>query len=91
MRNILKGLTGAGSGAADGPDYGDVAVIGPGDSARRLQVLDDFEQAGIGWIWASDGEGRLIYLSDHAFEKLGRSAGELLAQPLTALFEIDPD
>src|SRR5690606_47445 len=58
---------------------------------RRLQVLDEFEKAGIGWIWASDGEGRLIYLSGDAIEKLGRASSEVLAQPLVALFETDPD
>jgi len=91
VRNLLKGLTGAGSGAADAVDYGEVRVIRPGDSSRRLQVLDEFEQAGIGWIWATDAEGRLIYLSENASEKLGRPVAELLAQPLVAVFETDPD
>jgi len=92
MRSILKGLTGGGANsAADEADYGDVAVIRAGDAARRLQVLDEFEQAGMGWIWATDAEGRLIYLSDNATEKLGRPVEQLLAQPLVALFEIDPD
>jgi diguanylate cyclase (GGDEF)-like protein len=91
VRSILKGLTGGGSAAADNVDYGEVAVIRPGDAARRLQVLDEFEQAGIGWIWATDPEGRLIYLSENASEKLGKPIGEMLAQPLVTLFETDPD
>jgi len=91
VRRILKGLTGGGSAASDGADYGDVEVIRSGDAARRLKVLDEFEQAGIGWIWATDPEGRLIYLSENASEKLGKPVGELLAQPLVALFETDPD
>ena len=91
MRNLLKGLTGASSGAVDAVDYGDVRVIRPGDASRRLQVLDEFEQAGIGWIWATDAEGRLIYLSENASERLGRPVAELLAQPLVAVFETDPD
>ncbi len=87
VRSILKGLTGASSAAAEVPaDYGEVAVIRPGDAARRLQVLDEFEQAGIGWIWATDPEGRLIYLSENASEKLGKPVGEMLAQPLVTLF-----
>ena len=89
MRNILKSLTG-GAAASEGVDYGDVAVIRPGDAARRLQVLDEFEQAGMGWIWATDPEGRLIYLSENASEKLGRPVAELLAKPLVAVFETDP-
>jgi len=91
MRSILKGLTGGNSSATNGADYGGVAVIRPGDASRRLQVLDEFEQAGIGWIWATDGEGRLIYLSENASEKLGRPVADLLAQPLVAVFETDPE
>ncbi len=92
VRSILKGLTGGGSHAPEDPtDVGDASVVRPGDTSRRLQILDDFEQAGIGWIWATDAEGRLIYLSENASEKLGKPADELLAQPLISLFETDPD
>jgi diguanylate cyclase (GGDEF)-like protein len=90
VRSLLKGFTGGGT-VENGVDYGDVKVIGARDKDRRLQVLDEFEQAGIGWIWASDAEGRLIYLSEHAFEKMGRPPEAMLAKPLIGLFEIDPD
>ena len=36
------------------------AVITPADINRRLEILDDFEHAGIGWLWATDAQGRLI-------------------------------
>ena len=62
-----------------------------GGTLDRIRILDQFEQAGIGWIWASDAEGRLIYLSEGASGALGRSAGDLIGQPLVALFETDPD
>jgi diguanylate cyclase (GGDEF)-like protein len=92
VRSLLKGLTGGGSSAADDHvDFGDAAVVTPSDTRRRLQILDDFEQAGIGWIWATDAQGRLIYLSETASEKLGKPASELLAQPLVSVFETDPD
>ncbi|GAA5056963.1 hypothetical protein GCM10023208_21910 [Erythrobacter westpacificensis] len=61
------------------------------NEALRREVLDDFEQAGIGWIWASDTEGRLVYLSEKAIDCLDRDADELLGQPLSTLFEIDRD
>jgi hypothetical protein len=32
-------------------------VVTAADTRRRLQILDDFEQAGIGWIWATDAQG----------------------------------
>ena len=63
VRGILRGLTGGSANAADAEAVrGGAAVVSPGDSARRLQILDDFEHAGIGWIWATDAHGRLIYL-----------------------------
>ncbi|MBO9518679.1 MAG: EAL domain-containing protein [Porphyrobacter sp.] len=92
VRSILKGLTGAVSSSAESEtDHGDVAVIRTGDASRRLQVLDEFEKTGMGWIWATDAAGRLIYLSENASEKIGRPVDELLAQPLVLLFETDPD
>jgi len=92
VRGILRGLTGAVSASADAPsDFDGASVILPGDVTRRLHVLDEFEQAGMGWIWATDAEGRLIYLSESASEKLGRPVEDLLAVPLIALFETDPD
>jgi len=91
VRSLLKGLTGGAGRAASVAQAGGAQVISTDDAARRLQVLDEFEQAGIGWIWATDAEGRLIYLSASAAEKLGRPASELLAKPLVALFETDPD
>ena len=48
------------------PETGQAQVIAAGDVKARLAVLDDFEHAGIGWIWASDTEGRLIYISPSA-------------------------
>lgn len=81
-------------GAAPEPpapsSFGDVAVIMPSDMKRRLEVLEDFEQAGIGWLWATDAEGHLIYISENAVKKLEQPIESLLAQPLTTLFENDP-
>jgi diguanylate cyclase (GGDEF)-like protein len=89
VQNFLKGFASRGaSDAASG--FGSVDVIKAGDSRRRLELLDDFEQAAMGWIWASDAEGQLIYLSASAIEKLGLSTADMLAQPLSALFETDP-
>ena len=66
-------------------------VITAADTQRRLELLDDFERAAMGWLWASDADGRLIYLSESAIDKLGMTSDELLAQPLTSLFEPDPN
>ena len=83
VRSLFQGKALTSDGAS--------GIIGAGDTARRLEVLEDIEQAGIGWIWASDAADRLIYLTEGACAKLGREPGELLGQSLTELFEIDPD
>ncbi|WP_373477032.1 putative bifunctional diguanylate cyclase/phosphodiesterase [Sphingorhabdus sp.] len=80
-----------GVGSSDTPGYGSVAVITQADASRRLEVLDDFEHAGIGWLWATDAEARLIYISENAAEKLNRPIEDLLAQSLTTLFETDAE
>lgn len=86
--SFFRTLT-AGSSATTAIDG--ASVVRGHDVQRRLALLDDFEAAGIGWIWASDPEGRLIYISDNAATALGCEAEDLLAKPLTNLFEIDPD
>ena len=91
-KGFLGGILGSKGSSGEGAvDYGDVRVITSGDSKRRLEVLDDFERAGFGWIWASDAEGRLIYVTDAAAEKLKLGVDDLLAKHLTELFEVDPD
>ncbi|GGA04843.1 hypothetical protein GCM10010923_12930 [Blastomonas marina] len=74
---------------AGGPEFADAA--GFTDAKARLEVLDDFERTGIAWIWATDGDGKLIYLSPGAAEHLGVDPSQLLAQPFASLFETDPD
>jgi diguanylate cyclase (GGDEF)-like protein len=90
VRGLLRSLKNGTADVATAPTRdGSHAIVRAGDDARRLALLDDFEEAGIGWIWASDGDGRLIYLSASAAEKLGQPLDAMLAQPLIALFESD--
>ena len=86
--SFFRALTGSGS---DVGKTDRASVVRSGDVQKRLALLDDFEAAGIGWIWATDCEGRLIYVSDNAVTALGCAGDDLLAKPLTSLFEIDPD
>jgi diguanylate cyclase (GGDEF)-like protein len=91
VRKILRAFGGGAVPAGPENRAPEVSVVRPQDAARRLQVLDEFEQAGIGWIWATDGEGRLIYLSEKAAMKLGRPVEELLGKPLTVIFKTDSE
>ncbi|HSJ79235.1 MAG TPA: EAL domain-containing protein [Erythrobacter sp.] len=53
---------------------------------ERLAMLDELEQSGLGWFWASDNSGNLTYLSGAIAARLGLSLGDLLGHPLIAIF-----
>ena len=91
VKRLFQGLTGRTAATGPQDDYGSVAVISPHDAARRLELLDDFESGGFAWMWATDAEGRLIYVSASAAARLDKPLNELLAQPFVVLFETDPD
>ncbi|GAA4644030.1 hypothetical protein GCM10023115_19900 [Pontixanthobacter gangjinensis] len=85
MKNFLHGLAGKRDNQTD-VRSGTRAMV---PDALRAKVLDEYDRAGIGWIWATDAAGNLIYLADKATETLGLEIGELLGKPLDELFEID--
>ena len=89
-KSFLRSLTG-GTDTIARRDHGAVDVILPSDIARRVEILEDFEKAAMGWLWATDSEARLTYISQSAADKLGCPIDDLLARPLIALFETDPD
>ncbi|QGN55126.1 bifunctional diguanylate cyclase/phosphodiesterase [Novosphingobium sp. Gsoil 351] len=91
VKRLFQGLTGRHAAADPEADHGAAAVISPNDAARRLELLDDFESGGFAWMWATDAQGRLIYVSASAAERLDRPLAELLAQPFVALFETDSE
>ncbi|MEZ5682231.1 MAG: EAL domain-containing protein [Erythrobacter sp.] len=61
------------------------------DTLRRVELLDSFENAGLGWFWATDAQGRLIYLSDNAMKKLGCTSKDIIGAQLTELFTAEVD
>lgn len=79
MKNFLQGLSSK-------PQPAPPADAG---SDLRMRILDEFDKAGIGWIWATDAQGELIYLAEQAMENLGLATGDLLGQPLDEIFELD--
>lgn len=54
--------------------------------SERLAMLDDLEQSGLGWFWASDAGGNLTYLSAAIAARLDLPLGDLIGQPLTTIF-----
>ena len=72
-----------------GDDQGQCEPIALNDHARRVELLESFEKSGLGWFWASDAQGRLIYLSQGAIELLQSSEDELYGTPVTEFFHVD--
>lgn len=52
----------------------------------RLALLDELEQSGLGWFWASDAKGHLTYISNALAERVAIPLDDLLGQPMAALF-----
>ncbi len=63
-----------------------VRPIALDDHARRIELLDSFESAGLGWFWSTDSQGRINYLSEHAKKRLGLTDEDIIGLPLTDFF-----
>lgn len=55
--------------------------------AEKLTMLDELEQSGLGWFWASDEAGKLTYLSPAIANRLDIPPDKLLGQPVASVFE----
>ena len=80
----LKGLLSSRNIAAP-RSLGPVAasIMSDGD---RLAMLDELEQSGLGWFWASDENSHLTYLSRTIAARLDVPLTDLIGQPLTGIF-----
>ena len=76
---------------ASSSEVDSASAVTVADQAHRAEILDDFEKAGITWLWATDAEGRIIYMTEKAAENLGRPVSDLISEQFTAFFENDPD
>ena len=63
------------------------APIAASELARRVELLDSLEETGVGWFWASDAEGRMIYLSPAALAPFEIGAEELASRTISQVFE----
>lgn len=55
---------------------------------RAEEILNDFEQAGHGWFWETDRQGRLVYISSVISDLLAVQHETLIGQPLCDLFDL---
>lgn len=81
----LKGLL---SSRSASPSRGARAtgVVSAMSDSDRLAMLDELEQSGLGWFWASDANGNLTYLSATIAARLDLPLSDLIGQPLTTIF-----
>ena len=61
------------------------------DNSQALLVLQNYEQSGQGWFWATDAQGKLTYLTDNIAEVLKPSGGSLLGTEFASLFSHGED
>ena len=92
MGGLLSRLTGSSTKVAKaGGEDAPLAPILSSDLARRAGLLDSLEKSELGWFWASDGAGRLIYLSEPAADRIVENGEEVIGKQLTELFLDDDD
>ncbi len=96
VRQLEQGLTEMpglfSKGSKGDPGFTEDASVIPiaeTDYIRRVELLDSFENAGLGWFWATDHLGRVIYLSKNAKERFGLHDAQVIGKPLTSLFITD--
>lgn len=85
----LKGLLGSGSEAvapAPATQRGSQAEM-----QQSLMLLRDYEKSGLGWFWATDGEGRITYITDGVADTLGKPRNELIGVAFHSLFILERD
>jgi diguanylate cyclase (GGDEF)-like protein/PAS domain S-box-containing protein len=53
---------------------------------RAREMLDEYEQSGLGWFWETDRRGALVYVSPTIGKVLGCNTEDLVGQPFSDLF-----
>ena len=90
LSGMLKNLGGRGASGSRASLRAGESGAGSVAFAERLAMLDAFEEAEIAWLWATDADGRLIYLSSSALSKFGEGVqviGEHLGKLLETVLE----
>jgi diguanylate cyclase (GGDEF)-like protein/PAS domain S-box-containing protein len=60
------------------------ADVGSQSESASL-LLQEYEQRGVGWLWAVDADNRVTYISSRMSMMLGKPASQLLGQSLPSL------
>jgi diguanylate cyclase (GGDEF)-like protein len=64
-------------------------VTNPADADNQAErLVDGFESHGAGWLWETDREGRVTYLSEKISEQLDQAYHPIIGRPLAQIFKI---
>jgi diguanylate cyclase (GGDEF)-like protein/PAS domain S-box-containing protein len=86
MAAFWKGIRSTSERSSLNADMSADPGAGKSDVAARLQLLDEFENSGQGWFWATDASGGITYMSPSAAAALGVPVSDLLGRELSSLF-----
>lgn len=84
MGGLLSRFTNGAANNAETTD--DSASVRSFDHAGRAALLQSLENSDLGWFWASDAKGRMIYISSPAAKRAGKPADEIEGMSITELF-----
>ena len=91
MAGLLKRFSGGSTKVAKEGENAPLSPILVSDTARRAGLLDSLEKSELGWFWASDGAGRLIYLSEPAAERIRQDDVTVVGRKLSDIFKDDDE
>lgn len=86
LKGLLSSRHGGASPARAQPRPASAGAAPGMSDGERLAMLDELEQSGLGWFWASDAHGHLTYLSPTIAARLDLALGDLIGKPLTTIF-----
>ncbi|MFA7585264.1 MAG: diguanylate cyclase [Novosphingobium sp.] len=88
-RTGLKRLSGLLRGGAAAES--DAPVRNLNSDRQALALVRDYERSATGWFWATDAQGRLVYLTGEVAVQMGKTAAELRGVSIHSLFTLDRD
>ncbi len=84
----FRNLLGGGSDVA-APRKG--AALNGDELKQAVLLLQDYEASGLGWFWATNGEGMLTYVSQTVADVMGCTRAELVGRAVQSLFILERD
>jgi diguanylate cyclase (GGDEF)-like protein len=59
------------------------------DPAERIRLFKEYEDSGLGWFWATDGQGCVTYVTEAVAGILGAPLEEIIGCPLSRVFTLE--